>query len=50
MFVSNRCKQWLVFLQRNYPEAKHLFHRIKRLKKADEVFAEIKSYQHEVLV
>ncbi len=47
MFVSNRCKQWLVFLQRHYPEAKDLFHRIKRMKHADDVFAEIKSYQQQ---
>ena len=44
LFVSNRCKQWLVFLQRHYPGAKVLFDRIKRLKKADEVFAEINIY------
>ena len=50
MFVSNRCKQWLVFLQRHYPGAKDLFHRVKRIKQADEIFAEIKSYRHEVFV
>lgn len=38
-FVSNRCKQWLVFLQRQYPEAGELFHRIKRLREANEVFS-----------
>ena len=43
MFVSNRCKQWLVFLQRHYPEAKDLFHQVKRLKSASEIFAEIES-------
>ena len=48
MFVSNRCKQWLAFLQQHYPEAKDLFHRIKRLKQADDVFAEIKSYQQKL--
>jgi len=47
MFVSNRCKQWLVFLQRHYSGAKDLFHRVKRLKDADEVFAEIRLYQSE---
>ena len=50
MFVSNRCKQWLVFLQRHYPEAKVIFQRIKRMKSADDVFAEIKQYQREALV
>ena len=50
MFVSNRCKQWLVFLQRHYPEAKDIFQRIKRMKSADEVFAEIKTYQRESLI
>ena len=43
-FVSNRSKQWLVFLQKRYPEAADLFHRIKRLKVADEVFTEITAY------
>lgn len=50
IFVSNRCKQWLVFLQRHYPEAKILFHRVKRLKSADDIFAEIRAYQKEVFV
>lgn len=50
MFVSNRCKQWLVFLQRHYPDAKVLFQQIKRMKAADEVFAEIKQYQHEARI
>jgi tRNA-dihydrouridine synthase C len=39
LFVSNRGKQWLVFLQMHYPEAKLAFHKIKRLKEAAEVFA-----------
>lgn len=43
-FVSNRSKQWLVFLQRRYPGAADLFQRIKRLKEADQVFAEITAY------
>lgn len=43
-FVSNRSKQWLVFLQRHYPGAADLFQRIKRLKEADQVFAEITAY------
>ena len=50
MFVSNRCKQWLVFLQRHYPDAKDIFHRVKRLKDADDVFAEIKLYQRQAQV
>lgn len=41
LFVSNRTKQWLVFLQRQYPQAFELFHRVKRLKTATEVFNEI---------
>lgn len=41
MFVSNRAKQWLVFLQMHYPEAKHVFHKIKRLKTAADVFSAI---------
>ena len=38
MFVSNRAKQWLVFLQMRYPEAKQTFQLIKRLKRASDVF------------
>lgn len=38
-FVGNRLKQWLVFLQRHYPEAIDLFHQIKRIKDADDIFA-----------
>lgn len=37
-FVSNRSKQWLVFLQRAYPEAAELFQNIKRLKESEDVF------------
>ncbi|RVU81417.1 tRNA dihydrouridine(16) synthase DusC [Leucothrix sargassi] len=43
-FVGNRSKQWLVFLQKRYPEASDLFQRIKRMKEATEVFAEIDAY------
>ena len=37
MFVGNRCKQWLVFLQMHYPQAKEVFHEVKRLKEAPDV-------------
>jgi len=37
MFVSNRCKQWLVFLQMHYPEANGVFQKIKRLKESGDV-------------
>ena len=37
-FVSNRSKQWLVFLQKAYPEAADLFQSIKRLKESEDVF------------
>ncbi len=40
-FVSNRAKQWLVFLQRQFPEALELFHKIKRMREAREVFQAI---------
>ncbi|MBL4671210.1 MAG: tRNA-dihydrouridine synthase [Arenicella sp.] len=39
MFVSNRAKQWLVFLRMHYPEATPIFHAIKRFKLASDVFA-----------
>jgi len=45
LFVSNRAKQWLVFLQMHYPEAAQLFHKIKRLKAAGDVFDAIASYK-----
>jgi tRNA-dihydrouridine synthase C len=44
-FVSNRAKQWLVFLQKHYSGAVDLFHLIKRLKTEDEVFTAISNYQ-----
>lgn len=45
LFVSNRAKQWLVFLQMHFKEAKILFHQIKRLKEANDVFSELKQYK-----
>lgn len=47
LFVSNRCKQWLAFLQRQYPGAGELFHQIKRLKDANDVFVAIHVYQNQ---
>ena len=38
LFVSNRAKQWLVFLQKQFNPAVELFTNIKRLKEADDVF------------
>jgi len=45
LFVSNRAKQWLVFLQMRYAEAKTLFQQIKRLKDAQDVFKELENYK-----
>jgi len=45
LFVSNRAKQWLVFLQMHYPQAKTLFHSIKRLKEAHDVFAALDAHK-----
>lgn len=42
-FVGNRAKHWLVFLQRQFPEALELFHRIKRMRDAKDVFEAIES-------
>jgi tRNA-dihydrouridine synthase C len=47
LFVSNRSKQWLAFLQRQYPDAGVLFQKIKRLKDAQDVFITIRAYQQE---
>ena len=44
LFVSNRAKQWLVFLQMHYQPAGQLFQQIKRLKEAQEVFQAIDQY------
>ncbi len=44
LFVSNRAKQWLVFLQMHYPQAKPLFGRIKRLKDAHDVFSILRAH------
>lgn len=44
LFVSNRSKQWLVFLQMHYKESATLFHQIKRFKEAKHTFAAIQSY------
>ena len=49
LFVSNRAKQWLVFLQMHYQEAKGLFHQIKRLKEANDVFNALEHYKKELL-
>ena len=46
LFVSNRCKQWLAFLQRQYSGAGDLFQQIKRLKDANDVFDAIDVYQN----
>ena len=43
-FVSNRAKQWLVFLQKAYPEAAELFQNIKRLKESEDVFNALSAY------
>lgn len=45
MFVGNRAKQWLVFLQMHYPDAKTVFHSIKRLKAANDVFTALEAIQ-----
>jgi len=43
MFVSNRAKQWLVFLQMRYPQAKDVFHSVKRLKAAKDVLIDLEA-------
>ena len=45
LFASNRAKQWLVFLQMHYEQAKELFHLIKRIKDADELFTALDDYK-----
>jgi len=44
LFVSNRAKQWLVFMQMHYPQAKDLFHTIKRMKVPRDVFRAMDHY------
>lgn len=43
LFVSNRAKQWLVFLQMYYAEANEVFQSIKRLKVAAEVLSALEA-------
>jgi len=45
LFACNRAKQWLVFLQMNYKHAHELFHTIKRIKEADELFKALDTYK-----
>ncbi len=46
-FLGNRTKQWLFYLQRHYPEAQALFHRIKRSRDCNALRFEItKETQH----
>lgn len=40
-YFSSRLKQWLRYLQRQYPEAAHLFQQIKTLKNKEEILAVI---------
>jgi len=49
LFVSNRAKQWLVFLQMHYPQAQELFHQIKRLKETQEIFHAIDIHGNSLL-
>jgi tRNA-dihydrouridine synthase C len=44
LFVGNRSKQWLVFLQMHYPQASELFHAIKKEKEAAAVFSILDAY------
>ena len=44
MFVSNRAKQWLVFLQMHYPQAKTLFQSVKRMRDRRDVFTALDHY------
>mgnify|MGYP006246258997 CR=1 FL=1 len=46
-FVGGRAKQWLGFLLRRYPEAGELFHRIKRLRLAEEILTEFATFATE---
>ena len=40
-YYPNRIKQWLVYLRREYVEAEELFMRIRTLKDADSLLAQI---------
>ena len=43
-YAGNRLKQWLMYLQRSYPEAQSFFEAIKRMRTADELEHAYKQY------
>ena len=45
--MGNRLKQWLFYLKLNYPQAHHLFENIKRLKRFEEIDAELRKAIHQ---
>lgn len=48
-YYSNRIKQWLLQLKKQYPQAEELFTNIRRLKYTPEVVAEIESFQQSLI-
>ena len=44
-YAGNRLKQWLMYLQLNYPEAKPFFEAIKRMRTAEELENAYRRYQ-----
>jgi len=42
-FIANRLKQWLAFLQKQYPEALELFHQVKKLRTPQEIYKQLDS-------
>jgi tRNA-dihydrouridine synthase C len=43
-YAGNRLKQWLMYLQRTYPEAQHFFESIKRMRTAEALEAAYQDY------
>lgn len=44
-YFPNRIKQWLKYIQLQYPQAKQLFADIRRLRKAEEIVVQLESHQ-----
>ncbi|GAD88516.1 MULTISPECIES: tRNA dihydrouridine(16) synthase DusC [Vibrio] len=50
LYYPNRVKQWFSYLRQQYPEAKELFHNIRKFNTAEPIVDYIQRYQQELLI
>ncbi|CAM4032983.1 tRNA dihydrouridine(16) synthase DusC [Vibrio neonatus] len=50
LYYPNRVKQWFSYLRQQYPEAKELFHNIRKFNTAEPIVDYIQRYQQQLLV